>query len=50
MSEYLTKYITVAPMPNVTAESTAKAVYKNVITRHGAPETVSTDQGQIFFY
>jgi DNA-binding protein Fis len=48
MGEYLTRYITVASMPDATAESIAKAFYKNIITRHGVPEMVLTDQGQNF--
>jgi hypothetical protein len=48
MGEYLTRYITVASMPDSTAESIAKAFYKNIITRHGVPEMVLTDQGQNF--
>jgi cleavage and polyadenylation specificity factor subunit 1 len=48
MGEYLTRYITVASMPDSTAESIAKAFYKNIITRHGVPEMVLTDQDQNF--
>jgi hypothetical protein len=46
--EYLTRYVTVASMPDETAESVAKAFIVNIITRHGVPETVLTDQGQNF--
>jgi len=48
MGEYLTRYVTVASMPDETAESVAKAFITNIITRHGVPETVLTDQGQNF--
>jgi hypothetical protein len=48
MGEYLTRYVTVASMPDETAESVAKAFIVNIITRHGVPETVLTDQGQNF--
>jgi hypothetical protein len=48
MGEYLTRYITVASMPDSTAESIAKAFYKNIKTRHGVPEMVLTDQSQNF--
>jgi len=48
MGEYLTRYVTVASMADQTAESVAKAFIKNIITRHGVPETVLTDQGQNF--
>ncbi len=46
MDEYLTRCITVASMPDSRAESIAKAFY-NIITRHGVPELVLTDQGQV---
>jgi hypothetical protein len=48
MGEYLTRYITVASMPDSTAESIAKVFYRNIITRHGVPEMVLTEQGQNF--
>ena len=41
MGEYLT-------LPDQTAESVAKAFIKNIITRHGVPEKVLTDQGTNF--
>jgi hypothetical protein len=48
MGENLTRYTTVASMPDSTAESIAKAFYKNTITRHGVPEMILTDQGLNF--
>ena len=48
MGEYLTRYVTVASLPDQTAESVAKAFIKNIITRHGVPEKVLTDQGTNF--
>jgi hypothetical protein len=48
MGEYLTRYIRVASMPDSTAESIAKAFYKNIRTLHGVPEMILTDQGQHF--
>ena len=48
MGEYLTRYVTVASLPDQTAESVAKAFIKNIITRHGVPEKVYTYQGSNF--
>jgi transposase-like protein len=45
MGEYLTRYVTAVSLPNQTAESVAQAFIKNIITRHGVPEKVLTDQG-----
>ena len=48
MGEYLTRYVTVASFSDQTAKSVAKAFIKNIITRHGVPEKVLTDQGTNF--
>jgi hypothetical protein len=48
MGEYLTSFVTVASLPDKTAESVAKAFIKNIITRHGVPEKVYTYQGSNF--
>ena len=48
MGEYLTRYVTAVSLPNQTAESVAQAFIKNIITRHGVPEKVLTDQGTNF--
>jgi hypothetical protein len=38
MGVHLTIYITIASMPDSTAESIARAFYKNIITRHGVTD------------
>jgi hypothetical protein len=40
MGEYLTRYITVASMPDSTAESIAKAFYKNTSKPNARPGPV----------
>lgn len=46
--DYLTRYVEAIPVPNQTAETTAQAFVNHVITRHGTPERVLTDQGANF--
>jgi hypothetical protein len=47
-TDYLTKWVEAVPLRNMTAETVAKALVEEVITRHSAPSKILTDQGQNF--
>ena len=48
VTDYLTKWVEVVPMPNQTAVTTSKALVDRVIARHGAPKAILTDRGRNF--
>ena len=43
-----THWLEAVPLPDQTAETTAKALYENWITRYGCPERITSDQGANF--
>ena len=48
MSDHDTKWVEAAPIPNQRAETVAQEFVKEVISRHGVPEKILTDQGRNF--
>ena len=46
-TDYFTKYVEAVPIPDKTAGSVAKALFKT-FCRHGAPAHIITDQGTEF--
>ena len=44
MSDHFTKWVEAVPMPNQRAETVAKAFVNEVVTRHGVPSKLLTDQ------
>ena len=48
MSDHFTKWVEAVPMPNQRAEMVAKAFVDEVVTRHGVPTKLLTDQGRNF--
>ena len=48
MSDHYTKWVEAAPIPNQRAETVAQEFVKEVISRHGVPEKILTDQGGNF--
>jgi hypothetical protein len=46
MSDHFTKLVEVVPIPNQRAETVAKAFVDEVVTRHGVPSKLLTDQGR----
>ena len=46
MTDYFSKYVEAAAIPNKSAFSVARAIYK-VYCRHGAPVSVICDQGKV---
>jgi transposase InsO family protein len=48
MSDHFTKWVEAVPMPNQCADTVARAFVDQVITRHGIPDRILTDQGRNF--
>lgn len=48
MSDYVTRYVETAPMPDQTAASVARCFIDCIILRHGCPAYVLSDQGTNF--
>jgi len=48
MTEYLTKWVEAQAVPDIKASTIAEFIYNDVITRHGTPKTILTDQGSSF--
>ena len=48
MSDHYTKWVEAAPIPSQRAETVAQEFVKDVISRHGVPEKILTDQGRNF--
>ena len=48
LSDYFTKWVIAIPLPNQTAQTTAKALYENLICIHGVPERILSDRGTHF--
>ena len=48
MSDHFTKWVEAVPMANQRAETVAKAFVDEVVTRHGVPSKLLTDQGRNF--
>ena len=48
MSDHFTKWVEAVPMPNQRAETVAKVFVNEVVTRHGVPSKLLTDQGRNF--
>jgi len=46
--DFLTKYPECIPLPDIKAETVARALVENIITRHGAPRKLLTDCGKQF--
>ena len=48
MSDHFTKWVEAVPMANQEVETVAKAFVDEVVTRHGVPNKLLTDQGRNF--
>lgn len=48
MCDYFTRWIEVVPVPDITAETIARAFVENFICRFGTPLEILTDQGRQF--
>ena len=48
MSDHFTKWVEAVPMTNQRAKTVAKAFVDEVVTRHGVPSKLLTDQGRNF--
>ena len=48
ISDYFTKWVIAIPVPNQTAQTTAKALYENLICIHGVPRRILSDRGTHF--
>ena len=48
MSDHFTKWVEAVPMANQCADTVARAFVDQVITRHGIPDRILTDQGRNF--
>ena len=46
MTDGMSKFVELCPLCNITANSVVKQIRREWIARHGAPETLLTDQGQ----
>ena len=46
--DYFTKYVEAVPLPDQKADTVAKAFVTQIITRHGTPKQLITDQGTNF--
>ena len=46
ITDGMSKFVELCPLRNITANSVVKQVRREWIARHGAPETLLTDQGQ----
>ena len=47
-TEYLTKWPEIFPVKNIDADTIAKLLVNEIISRHGAPRTLLSDQGKNF--
>ena len=47
-TDYLTKWVESFPLKNQTAESVARILINEIVTRHSAPKELLSDQGQNF--
>ena len=48
ITDYFSKWVEAIPLPNQTALTTAKALCKHVVLRHGLPKAMVTDRGVNF--
>ena len=48
MSDHFTKWVEAVPMANQCADTVGRALVDQVITRHGIPDRILTDQGRNF--
>ncbi|XP_057744820.1 uncharacterized protein LOC130962649 [Arachis stenosperma] len=46
--DYITKWIEAEPLATITAQRSRKFLYKNIITRYGIPNSITTDNGTQF--
>jgi len=46
--DYFTKWIEVKPLATITAQQVQQFVWKDIICRHGMPQTITTDNGRQF--
>ena len=47
-TEYLTKWVEAAAVPDCTAKTTAQFIYQDIICRHGTPKEILTDRATSF--
>jgi len=47
-TDYFTKWVEVVPMKNVTARDVVNFVKEHIVYRFGIPQTITTDQGEVF--
>ena len=48
MSDHFTKWVEAVPLANQRVNTVAKAFVDEVVTRHGVPRKILTDQGRNF--
>ena len=48
ITDYFTKWVEAIPLPDQKAITTADALYKHILQRHGLPKTIITDRGTNF--
>ena len=48
LTDHFSKFAQAIPTKNLTAKTTAEALFKNFIVHHGIPITLHSDQGQQF--
>ena len=48
MTDYFSKWVEAAALPNQKAETTAECLHKHIIQRHGPPKAIVTDRGSNF--
>ena len=46
--DYFTNWVEAIPLKSISAEDTARAFFKAIISRHGCPHTVRIDMGTMF--
>ncbi|XP_076293044.1 uncharacterized protein LOC143215119 [Lasioglossum baleicum] len=48
VADYFTRWPEVIPLPNFQAKTVANALIKDIVSRHGVPQEIHSDQGRTF--